>query len=315
MVVAPGLFRPRGDFYTTIPDILFELYTILPELLPKEEVNASINATFRVMGFLVKMARADALNELVTDRLIAAETGVSQRNVQRALYVLDVVLRKIGKPIIDRLRIHGRRIISFVRGFAARGSLASPQTPLKTSETTTTSDPSSSSASSPENPQGPKVILPPGLVDRAMRLILQATEGRVIDAVAVYGVDWVNQALDVVEKRTKNRDNLRVKSWGFVLRILSNWKREGGPPPVDPPPVPAAARAAKAEPAQEESPYRLTAEEVAELVRKCQSSHPSDLPVLARVQLRQAVAEGGIDAELLSTIPAELKEATKPRAP
>jgi hypothetical protein len=313
MVVDAGLFRPRGDFYVTIPEILFELDSILPDLLPAKEIAASINATIRVMGFLVRTARADALNELVTDRLIAAETGVSQRNVQRALYVLDVVLRKIGKPIIDRMRSHGRRIISFVRGFAARGSVAPPQTPHKTSETTTTNGPSSSSGSAPEKPPEPRVIGPPELVARAMRLVLQATEGKVIDAVVVYGADWVSRALDVVEKRTKNRDNLAVKSWGFVLNTLKNWKREGGPPPVDPPPAPAPARA-KTEPAKADPPQRLTPVEVAELLARCQSGNRVESN-FARIQLRQALSEGSIDAEELGTMPSELKEPTKPRAP
>jgi hypothetical protein len=313
MVVAAGLFRPRGDFYVTIPEILFELHTILPDLLPAEEVAASINATFRVTGFLVRMARADALNELVTDRLIAAETGLSERNVQRGLYVLDVVFRKIGKPIIDRMRIHGRRIISFVRGFAARGSVASPQTPLKTSETTTTSGPSSSSSSAPEKPPEPRVIVPPELVARAMRLVVQATEGKVIDAVAVYGADWVSRALDVVEKRTKNRDNLPVKSWGFVLNTLRNWKREGSAPPADPPAAPPPVEA-KAKPSQEEPQEPVTAEGLAGIVAMCQSPTPA-VSKLGRIQLQNDLAAGLIPAELLSTIPAELKEPTKPRAP
>jgi hypothetical protein len=125
---AASLFRPGGDFYITFPELLLELH----EVLPKPEVAASINATFRILGFLVRTARTGELNELVTDKLIAARTGLSERNVQRGLYVLDVALGKIGKPIISRLHQHGRRIISFIRGFAARGQAAPPCTPLKT---------------------------------------------------------------------------------------------------------------------------------------------------------------------------------------
>jgi hypothetical protein len=313
MPIAAGIFRPGGDFYTTFPDLVLELHKILPELLPKSEVIASLNATLRVIGFLVQMARAGELNELVTDKVIAAETGVSERNVQRALYVLDVVLRKIGKPIIDRMRTHGRRIISFVRGFAARGQAAPPCTPLKTSETTTTSQPSSSLDFRDEKPSEPRVIISPGLIDRAFRLIPKATEGRVIDAVSVYGADWLSRALDVVEKRNSKSGMLPVRSWGFVLNTLKNWKKEGGPPPVDPPPVPPPPRA-KAEAVKAEAPPRLMPEEVAELLVRCQSGNRVE-STFARIQLRQALSEGSIDAELLSTIPSELKEPMKPRAP
>jgi hypothetical protein len=310
---AASLFRPGGDFYITFPELLLELHELLPELLPKAEVAASINATFRILGFLVRTARTGELNELVTDKLIAARTGLSERNVQRGLYVLDVALGKIGKPIISRLHRHGRRIISFIRGFAARGQTAPPCTPKKTSETTSTTGPSSSLGFAPEKPPEPTVIIPPELVARAMKLVLQATQGKVLDAVAIYGADWVSRALDVVEKRTKNRDNLPVRSWGFVLNTLKNWKREGGPPPVDPPPAPVPVRA-KSDPAKAELPQRLTPVEVAELLAQCQSGNRVK-STFARLQLRQAVAEGLIETEELATIPAELKEPTKPRAP
>jgi hypothetical protein len=313
MAIAAGIFRPGGDFYTTFPDLVLELHKILPELLPKSEVVASLNATFRIIGFLVQKARAGELNELVTDKVIAAETGVSERNVQRALYVLDVVLRKIGKPIIDRMRTHGRRIISFVRGFAARGQTAPPCTPLKTSETTTTSEPSSSLDFQEEKPPKLGVIIPPGMIDRAFRLIPKVTEGRVIDAVSVYGADWVSRALDVVEKRNSKSGMQRVRSWGFVLNTLKNWKREGSAPPVDPPPTPPPVKA-KTEPAPEEPPHRLMPAEVAELLARCQSGNRIESN-FARIQLRQALAVDIIPAELVATIPAELKGPTKPRAP
>ena len=254
--------------------------------------------------------------------MIGAETGVSERNVQRVLYALDVALGKLGIAIIRRIRSHGRRLIEFIRGVAAKGSTPSvsvpPAPPIKTSEktseTTTTREPSSSPDSDGEKTGEGREIASPELIDRACNLIPEATPGKVADAVAVYGADWVSRALGIVEKRNAKSGKLPVKSWGFVLRILGEWKRLDGPPPPKPtaPPIPARA---KVEPPKEETPYRLTAEEVAELVRRCQSSRPSDIPAMAGVQLRQALAEGGIPAELVATIPAELVNPPKPRAP
>ena len=311
---APGLFRPGGDFYVTLPKLLFHE---LSQLLPKGELVAAVNAAIKVMAFLVEMARLDKLDQLLTDQVIADETGISKRSVQRGLHALDVVLDKIGLPIIGRMRVNGRRIISFIRGFAARGQAAPPCTPQKTSETTTTREPSSSSDSRGEKPSEPRVSVPPGLIDRAFRLIPSATEGRVIDAVAGYGADWVSRVLDVVEKRNSKPGMLPVKSWGFVLNTLKNWKKEGGPPPVNPGPAPAPVpppAQVSSPPSQAERLHRLTPVELAELLDRCQSRRPG-VPMAARVELRAALAEGLIPAELLPSIPAELKEPTKPRAP
>lgn len=310
-----SLFRPGGDAYTILPDPAFDL---LGELLPKPVRKAILNALPRVLRFLVKLAQAGELDERTIDQRIAQAAGISERMVQYVLWALDVVLGKVGMPIINRKRSHGRRTIEFVRGFVARGqtpAVVPPQTPLeKTFETTTTREPSSSLGSTGEETGEAREIAPPELIDRACRLIPEATPGKVADAVAVYGAEWVNRALDRVVKRNANRDNRPVKSWGFVLNTLKNFEREGGPAPIDPPPAPPPVKA-RVEPSEEETPYRLTVEEVAELVRKCQSSRPSDLPLLARVQLRQALAEGSIPAELVATIPAELIDSPKPRAP
>jgi hypothetical protein len=307
---APSLFRAGGDFYITLPKLLFRE---LRQLLPKAELAAAVNAAIRVMAFLVEMAWQDKLNPLLTDQVIADEIGISKRSVQRGLWALDVVLGKIGLPIITRMRTHGRRIISFVRGFAARGQAAPPCTPPKTLETTTTSEPSSSLDFREEKLPEPRVIIPPGLIDRAFRLIPKTTEGRVIDAVSVYGAEWVSRVLDVVEKRNSRPGMLPVRSWGFVLNTLKNWKKEGGPPPVDPPPVPSPARAA-AQPAKVDPPHCLTAACLADLLAECQSRNPT-VARFARVRLTKAVEEGAIPSELLVTIPSELKEPTKPRAP
>jgi hypothetical protein len=298
---AASLFRPGGDFYSLIPDPVFDL------LEPAQRPNAII-----VTRYLVKKEQAGELDERITDHSIANATGISQRSVQRALHALHVVLGQLGKPIIDRIHRHGRRIIEFVRGFAARGS-SPPAPPIKTLETTTTREPSSSLGSIEEKTEQARPIAPPELVDRACRLIPEATPGKVAEAVAVHGVDRVRKALDRVEKRNANRDNKPVKSWGFVLNTLKNWEREGSTPPDDPPPATPPARV-QAEPVKEEPSQRLTAQDVANLVELCQLPHihPAQF---ARKQLAKALAEGAIPAELLSGIPEELREPTKPRAP
>lgn len=294
-------FRPGGDFYSPIPDPVFDL-------LPRKYKAVAI----AVVRCLDKLLLANALDERVTDRVIAEATGYCERSVQRALYALHRVLGELGRPIIDRVRQHGRRIITFIRGFAARGSTP-PVPPLNTSEITTTREPSSSLGSPEEKTEATREIAPPELVDRACRLVPEATPGKVADAVAVYGVDWVRKALDRVEKRNANRDNKPVKSWGFVLNTLKNWEREGSAPPDDPPPAAPSIRA-KAEPAQEEPAQCLTAKHLADLVELCQAPLAYTAQ-LGRKALAKALADGSIPAELVATIPGELKEPTKPRAP
>ena len=264
------------------------------------------------MAFLVEMDWENKLDPLLTDQVIADQIGISKRSVQRGLWALDVVLAAIGRPIINRMRSHGRRIISFVRGFAARGQAAPPCTPQKIQETTTTRETSSSPDSREENPPEPRVSVPPGLIDRAFRLIPKATEGRVIDAVAMYGAEWVSRVLDVVEKRNSKPGMLSVRSWGFVLNTLKNWKRKvvrrrSIRRPRRPLPV-------SRQPAEKALPQRLTVEVLTELLGECQSRNPT-VARFARVRLSKAMEEGAIPAELLETIPAELKEPTKPRAP
>ena len=40
----------------------------------------------------------------------------------------------------------------------------------------------------------------------------------------------MGRALDQAEKRNHKLGNLPVRSWRYVLGILANWRREGGPP-------------------------------------------------------------------------------------
>jgi hypothetical protein len=309
-----SLFRPGGDGYTILPDPAFDL---LEPLLPKPLRKAIMNALPRVVRFLVKLAQAGELDERVTDQRIARAAGISDRMVQYVLWALDVVMRTIGLPIINRTPSHGRRFIEFVRGFVARGSAPASVPPLHPPEeipgTTTTREASSSLGSGEQKTGEAREIAPPELVDRACRLVPEATPGKVADAVAVHSADWVNQALDRVVKRNSKPGNKPVESWGFVLRILENWKRLDGPPPPKPTALPNQARP-KAEPPKAEPPQRLMPAELAELLAKCRSGNRTESS-FARVTLRKALDEGAIPAELVATIPAELVNPPKPRAP
>jgi hypothetical protein len=315
------LFRLGGDPWGGISDAV--------ALLPSRKLRAIATDVLRHLVFLY---RKGELDERATDRAIAEALDWSVRTVQRALHALHRVLGGMGWAIIDRIRQHGRRIITFVRGNAKSGSRPdpiAPQTPLLEEEKNTTIGEGSSSSvqSSPERPQEPIPAVDPALVERACRLIpgpQGADAGKVAAAVAdsgyttrggevMTGEDAVRHALDEVERQNNRaaRDGrLKVYSWGKVLGILHNRKRENWvPPKTAPPPRPEPPR-----PAPEPEPVqRLTAEEVAELVRRCQSASRFDLPALARSQLRAALSEGAISPELAATIPAEIHE--DPRAP
>jgi len=311
---AASLFRPGGDPYSLLPDPAFDL---LPDLLPQRTRKAILNALPRIYRFFVKLAQAGELDERVTDQRIARAAGCSERIVQYVLNALDVIAGEGGFPFIRRTPSHGRRFIEFIRGFLPSGSRPTavpPAPPIKTEETTTTREGSSSLRSAPENTGEGREVATPELIDRARGLIPGVTPGKVADVVAMYGADWVGRALDRVAKRNANRDNKPVKSWGFVLNTLKNWAREGGPGPQDPPPAPPPVKA-KVGPPKEEPDPPLTAEEVADLIRRAKSSRPADTPLLAKVTIRNALAGGLISAELEATIPAELVNPPKPRAP
>jgi hypothetical protein len=307
-----SMFRQGGDYYSKISDVIFDK---LPELLPRRLRRMILNAVPWVVRVLEKLDAAEQLDERTTDAMIAGLAGVSVRVVQYVLWALDVLMDQAGMAIIRRIHAHGRRIISFIRGFAPSGSkgFSPPAPPIKTEETTTTRETSSSFRSAPENAGEAREVAPPELVDRACRLVPEATPGKVADAVGVYGADWVRKALDRVEKRNANRDNKPVKSWGFVLNTLKNWGREGSAPPDPQPPAPPKPKP-KEQPAKEEESQQFTAKQLAELVELCQSASRA-ICGFACKQLAVALADGSIPAELVATIPAELMEATKPRAP
>jgi hypothetical protein len=296
------LFRPGGDLYDCVPRII--------DLLPEGDQHAAT----KVFQYLVRMDLDGKLDVLITDQVIAEAIGYSTRFVQKGLHALEHKLGELGQAIIDRMPSQGRRIITFIRGLAPRrdaqpkATTPPPQTPpedLKTKRETSTDTPPSSSSSSEilipkTNPDDPAFA---ALVARACGLIPDATAERVGVTITTYGAEWVGQALDQVEGRNRKPNKLPVRSWRFVLGILGNWQREGGPPAPSPqaPPAPPVRRPAP-EPA---APSRLTTEEVAELVARCASTERMTAH-LGRVSLRMALRDGAIGPELLSTIPGEL---------
>lgn len=253
----PPLFRPGGDPYTPLPDAVYQLPLFW------------LRSAVLVGRVLVKAERENRLDESLTTKRIVAEikeaTGleVSESFVQKGLYALHKLA-----DIIDRQRSHGRRIITFIRGLAARpkktADPADPPNPPKTDFETETTDerPSSSLSPNPGDPDRPTA--PQELIDRACRLVPKSTPGRVIDAVNVYGVEWVAKALDRVEernRRARTTGDKPVRSWGFVLGILANWRKEGGPPPDDPvpapPPTTRATTTEEVDPAEEARERRI----------------------------------------------------------
>jgi hypothetical protein len=293
-----GHFKPGGFTYRTVPDVI--------DGLPKGLQHAATVVYRCIMRFL---ARGE-LDHRATDKAMADDCGWSESFVQKGLHALHVVLGEMGTPAIDRERAHGRRTI-IPAPLAGRGTAgpvpdaaSPPRTPPEERRDTTTGGASSSPPRiAPEDPGSRIGAIDPALVERACRLVPLATPGRVAEVVAKYGAEWVSRALDVVEKRNRKPGNKRVESWGFVLRTLKNWDKEGGPPP-DPAPTPTpTAPARKA--AEGGPPHPLTAAEVADLVFACQSGPPS-VTQRFRARLQLAVEEGSIPPELVATIPPEL---------
>ena len=109
-----------------------------------------------------------------------------------------------------------------------------------------------------------------------------------------YPVEWVRLAIEEARRRNK-------RDWGFLLGILRNWEREGGPTarPSWKSPQPPVSSPAKQPPPP--PPVPLTAADVAELVAMAASRGPDGR--LARIALRDAVRMGEVPAEV---VPAEL---------
>ena len=292
-IAATPLFRAGGDPYVCISKAVDELPRFW-RIAAKE-----------VLGFLVDLERTEGLDERVTDKRIADATGWSMSFVQKGLHALHVVLGKLGKPVIHRRRANGRRLITFIRGLAPRGNPATkpaPPAPPQTEFETTSTVPQGPSTSPLES-----IDADHPLIKRGMALIPDATAERIAAAIAVYSAEWVAKALDRVERRNRKPGMTPVRGFIFVLRTLENWRKEGGAP-ADDPARPAPTATPRPTPtADEEPPRRMTAEELAQLVAQCQEGPPA-LRTLGRVQLRKALAEGLIPAELVPTIPTDLAD-------
>lgn len=297
MTLSGSLFRQGGDLWSGMSDNLFLLARG-----PRKNARD-------VLHYVVLQERLGKNDERLTDVAIAEALGCSRRTVQRGLHALHVVLGGLGKAIIDRVRTHGRRIITFTRGLASSGRAASPPSPPGEQEKTTIGELSSSP---PEKAVGTGEA-PPELVDRACKLVPGATPGRVADVVGTYGAEWTSRALDRVESRNRKPGNKPVKSWGFVLKTMANWRQEGGPPPEGPRPAapPAAPPPPKAKP---ESPEPWTAKGLAQMLEQCLAPSRS-VSSFARGRVLKAIEDGLIPAELMATIPAELRGPESPRAP
>jgi hypothetical protein len=330
---AAALFVPPGaggHYWTPYDDLIMTLPTHLRTAA--HEVAWAI---------LQSLDWGDTATDItLTDKKIARMLGRSLRFVQKGLHALQTAFGE-GQGLIHRIRTEGRRIIVVISRFAGRGRTgepargigvdtpakttadpapspqpdpAPPQTPPREFEQTTTDSPSSSSPEIlPEKtPEGPAFSAKPPtpddpaiaeLVDRACRLIPEVTPGQVRTAIGEYTAEWVSLALDRVEHRNRTPGNKAVRSWGFVLTTLQNRRKEGWTPPAAKPATqPPAARKAFAEPLAPQP--LLSAEQLAELVE--QSSHRDVLGRLAASQIRRAILDGQVPAELMGSIPAAI---------
>ena len=112
-------------------------------------------------------------------------------------------------------------------------------------------------------------------------------------------------ALDRVERRNRKPGNVPVRGFIFVLRTLENWRKEGGPPAAEPARPTPRATPRQTPTSALEPPRRMTAEELAELVARCQTGDRVSIN-LARTTLRMALKLGEIPPDLAATIPADL---------
>jgi hypothetical protein len=120
---------------------------------------------------------------------------------------------------------------------------------------------------------------------------------------AEFGAEWVGRALDEVERHNRKPGNLPVKRWGFVLGVLANFRREGGPAPERPKPAVPAPPWRPTEPPVPSPP--LSADQLGELVALARSPERV-IARTGRAALRQAVGSGAIGPELVGLIPAEV---------
>jgi hypothetical protein len=242
----------------------------------------------------------------------------------------NLVLDEDGEPVfeglglLDRLRRHGKRFLTWVKGLKpspwakakdkdkAGGKGGSAAAPLSTPppdperRDTTTEGPSSSSPGpAPPGADGLRERPPAEVVDRACRLIPEATPDWVGAMVAVYGSDWFSRALDRAEEVNRTPGRKKVYRRRFIHRTLENWREEGGPPRRPDPPPAASARPAVVAP-KEETPRPLTAEDVANLVGGCAGL--GKFAEVCRKHLREHLRAGLIPPDLVVAIPPHLRE-------
>jgi hypothetical protein len=298
-----GMFRPDGSPWFMIPEEIHDLPSFYRA------------AATEVWPVLLKYVREwGELDERLITRKIAEELESKHGHrcesfVAKGLYALQYLAK-----LIVRIRKHGRRIIVFLKGLLGQErSAPAPASPLSTpppekreiQETTTTREPSSSSLESiPKEADGPKPTAPPELVERACKLVPEATPDWVDAMVAVYGPEWFGRALDQVEERNRKPHALPVRKRKFVMDILAAWKDEGGPPKrlEDPRPAPLPSRPSMQGSAEKEPVHQVTAEELAELMGHARRHE------WARRTISTAITNGGIGPELAATIPPELLE-------
>jgi hypothetical protein len=142
-------------------------------------------------------------------------------------------------------------------------------------------------------------------VERAQQLIPGTSPGQVAEALAEgHTAAEIDRALDEVPVHNRRPGNLPIKSWGWIRRILANFRRQGGAPPKreNRPPAPPARRPATAEAAPQ---LKLLPEQLAALVEQTREG-PAPLRKLAASQIRRAVHDGLVPAELMASIPAEI---------
>jgi hypothetical protein len=258
---------------------------------------------------------------VITDRRIAEKLKASKRPhrslrfVQKGLWALQWAWGQ-GQGLILRIRTEGRRLIRFlvdrVAGLLGKDDMGDPpQTPPNSnSSSKDTTSTSASSSSSKINPEGSRETTPE-LIARAMALLpkgkakpgREATPNKVRRAVETYGADWVDRALDCIDTHEQTPGNAKVYSWGFVLRTLNNFDKQGFAPDK-PELVPAAViHRRPAAPARSES-KPLTQQQLADLVAQCQEK--GNVGAINRKILARAITEGLIADELVVTIPDEL---------
>jgi hypothetical protein len=299
MAMNAAFFAPDGDLYDMVSRRL--------AALPRAYQLAGHRVYHAIMDLL---ARGQIeLGEEVTDRYLQEKSpwlcGYSRSFIQKGLRALQYIA-----GLIVRIRQHGRRVIRLIMRLRGRG-LAPPQTPPSDKDNMTTTEGRSSSCpesslttppqTSQKTPADPAIA---ALISRACRLVPTATPGKVTAAVNEFGAEWVGRALDRVEERNRQPGKLPVKSWGFVLTTLENYRREGGPAPSKPQVIPQPATTKTPE-APVVPPKLLSAKQVAELIEQARSRQRT-IARLAVTTLRLALREGAISPELAGTIPSGL---------